>query len=229
METSVVLSRKMGNYAITQRTSDGYFDGNALLAQWNADENNTRRRLDDFLSYKSTQEFIEEISKSQRGNFAKGDNQIVTRQKGRITMNGRTHDKVWMHPYLFIDFAMWVNPTFKVTVIQFVYDELIKQRNEAGDAYREMSVAVAKITQKSELPLAITKVAQAMNYICFGMHEKDIRNRKGELEMKELVELEKEITLLINVSFIRDFHTLIEYLRDKHRTKYYQRPEVFNQ
>ena len=35
METTVVLSRKMGDYAITQRTSDGYFDANALLVQWN--------------------------------------------------------------------------------------------------------------------------------------------------------------------------------------------------
>ena len=35
METTVVLSRKMGDYAVTHRTKDGYFDGNELLRQWN--------------------------------------------------------------------------------------------------------------------------------------------------------------------------------------------------
>lgn len=36
-----------------------------------------------------------------------------------------------MHPLLFIDFAMWLNPAFKVKVLKFVYDELIKFRNLA--------------------------------------------------------------------------------------------------
>ncbi|MBC7407182.1 MAG: KilA-N domain-containing protein [Arcicella sp.] len=26
----------------------------------------------------------------------------------------------WMHPILFIDFAMWINPKFKVKVLKFV-------------------------------------------------------------------------------------------------------------
>ena len=59
-----------------------------------------------------------------------------------MTFNGKTPDNVWMHPFLFIDFAMWINPTFKVTVIKFVYDELINYRNEAGDAYREMAITI---------------------------------------------------------------------------------------
>ena len=49
METTVVLSRKMGDYAITQITSDGYFDANALLVQWNSKESNMRRRMDKYL------------------------------------------------------------------------------------------------------------------------------------------------------------------------------------
>jgi hypothetical protein len=225
METNVVLSRKMGGFEITQRTTDGFFDGNALLAQWNLDGNNTRRRLDDFLNYKSTKEFIDEIAKSHVRNIAKGDIQIVTRQKGRMTISGRTSDKVWMHPFLFIDFAMWINPTFKVTVIKFVYDELIKFRNDAGDAYREMSAAVAKITPKKEIPVAISKIAQGLNYICFGEHEKEIRNRQGEDKMKELVKLEQEITLLINVGHLRSFQDLHAYLQNKWRNKY--QPAVF--
>ena len=49
METTVVLSRKMGDYAVTQRTKDGYFDGNELLRQWNAG-NDKKKTVEDFLS-----------------------------------------------------------------------------------------------------------------------------------------------------------------------------------
>lgn len=70
------------------------------------------------------------------------ENQIVIKKKGRMTFNGKTPDNVWMHPFLFIDFAMWLNPTFKYDVIKFVYDELINYRNEAGDAYREMAITI---------------------------------------------------------------------------------------
>lgn len=54
----------------------------------------------------------------------------------------------WMHPILFIDFAMWINPSFKYDVLKFVYDELIKFRNLAGDAYPRMCAAVYTILPK---------------------------------------------------------------------------------
>ena len=38
----------------------------------------------------------------------------------------------WIHPVLFVKFAMWLNPRFEVQVIKFVYDEMIKYRNKAS-------------------------------------------------------------------------------------------------
>jgi len=227
METSVVLSRKMGNFEITQRSTDGYFDSNALLNQWNIQPEKPRRRLDDFLESQNTTEFMAELSEELQSadnhlwrKSSNAENQLVVKQKGRMTMHGRTLDKTWMHPYLFIKFAMWINPRFEVTVIKFVYDELIKQRNEAGDSYREMSAAIAKITPRKDLVLAISKVAQGLNHICFGEHEKEIRNKQGEAPMKELVKLEQEITLLINVGHLKSFDQLHKYLQTKWRQKY---------
>lgn len=220
METSVVLSRTMGNFDITQRTSDGYFDANALLNQWNAVESNTRRRIDKFFESENTSEFIAALQEDLWSKSTNAEYQLVISQKGRMTMKGRTPDKVWMHPYLFIKFSMWINPRFEVKVIKFVYDELIKQRNDAGDAYREMSSAIARITPKKDLVVAISKIAQGLNHICFGEHEKEIRNRQGEEPMKELVKLEQEITLLINVGHLKSFNELHLYLQNKWRSKY---------
>lgn len=61
---------------------------------------------------------------------------VVTRGK-----NGGTY----MTPLMFLDFAMWLNPAFKVKVLKFVQDEMIKFRNLAGDAYSTMCRAVCSI------------------------------------------------------------------------------------
>lgn len=228
METSVVLSRKMGNFDITQRSSDGYFDANALLGQWNAVESNTRRRIDKFFESENTSEFIAALQESLWSKSTNAENQLVISQKGRMTMKGRTTDKTWMHPYLFIKFAMWINPRFEVTVIKFVYDELIKQRNDAGDAYREMSAAIASISTKKEVQSSIMKVAEAVNYVAFNEHETAIRNRKGESEMKVLVEVEKQVTLLIKVGFLKNIDSVISYLRHEWKQRHVKTPQLFS-
>lgn len=64
----------MGGFEITQRTSDGYFDANAPLVQWNSNEQNTRRRMDKFLETETTKEFVLEIAKNNESQSA--DNQL---------------------------------------------------------------------------------------------------------------------------------------------------------
>ena len=61
MKSNKVMRRPMGQYEVMQRTSDGYFNINALVNQWNSNPNNKRRRLDDFMNSKKTKEFIETL------------------------------------------------------------------------------------------------------------------------------------------------------------------------
>ena len=224
MKTNQVLLRKMGDFDVSQRTSDGMFDGNALLSQWNKADGNTRRRMDDFLESKNTMDFIQALmhEESQRENFAIPENQVVAKGKVKTMKDGsKVPASIWMHPYLFIDFAMWLNPTFKVKVLKFVYDELIKYRNDAGDAYRDMSGAVAKLIPPSFMPTAMQKIAQALNHIIYGKHETEIRNTQAdELKVRELYELERDVTKLINGRFITSYEQLVSYLRNVWSEKY---------
>ena len=131
-----------------------------------------------------------------------------------------------MHPILFIKFAMWINPRFEVQVIKFVYDQLIKYRNDAGDAYKELSTAIQGIVHKDFMPKAMQKVGEALNWIVFNNHEKMLRNKAGdESVMRELFELERKVADLINEGFIKDYDGLIAYLRKKYIEK--NNPKVF--
>ena len=181
-----------------------------------------------FLEMDTTKEFISALSKdeSQRANMLIAENQLIIRVKGRTTKNGKTPDKVWMNPILFIKFAMWINPTFEVKVLRFVYDEMIRYRNEAGDAYKELSSAVMKIVPKDYMPKAMKKIGEALNWIIFNGHEKLLRNKHGdERKQRELWQLEKKIADLINEGFITAFDPLIDYLRKLYEKK--NNPAVF--
>ena len=60
MKTSVTMKRKMGNFDILQRTSDGMFNATALLKQWN-NSSTTERKLDNYFNSDKTKEFINTI------------------------------------------------------------------------------------------------------------------------------------------------------------------------
>lgn len=206
MKTSVIMHRPMGGLSILQRTKDGYFDGNALLSQWNS-LNKKRRRINDFLESKSTLEFIdaleEEIANDEKLTMA------YHSKKGRVTSKGRTKDEIWMHPYLFIDFAMWINPKFKLDVIKFVYDELIKNRHDAGDNYRMLSESGVKLKGYN-----FSEVATAMNWIVFGKRGKNLRQHASQDQLRELSDLQTKLSFAIDMGYIKNYQSLLSEMRE---------------
>ena len=126
-----------------------------------------------------------------------------------------------MHPMLFIDFAMWLNPYFKYDVLRFVSDEMIKYRNLAGDSYKILASHVATIVPKQLMPMAMKKIAQGLNFIVFGDHKYAMRNEVGEENKQvELFQLQQKVADLIGDDFIKSFDELITYLRKLYGRKY---------
>ena len=217
MKTAVVMTRKMGAYDVLQRSSDGYFDAQALLKQWNETDNNPRREMKKFLDNKNTQEFIEvlNIEESPIANLRLGSFQALIQIKGRNTFKGRTDDRVYMHPYLFIKFAMWLNPKFEYSVIKFVYDELIKNRHLAGDNHNKLMSSLALLGN-----VDYSYVCRALNYIVFKEHYKDIRNQATEDQLQELHTLEEKLSFAIEMGYIKTYHQLIKSMRGIYHKKY---------
>ncbi len=217
MKTSVLMTRKMGNFDVFQRTSDGYFDANALLKQWNEVEDNPRRQMSKFFDMRNTQEFIKVLttSESAMSKNAHIDFQAVTISKGRLTIKGYTYDKIYMHPYLFIKFAMWLNPKFEYQVIKFVYDELIKNRNLAGDNHNKLMSSMQKLPY-----VDYSYVCKALNHIVFDNHYKDMRNDATPEQLSELHNLEEKLSFAIEMGYINDYDQLIENMRSIYSKKY---------
>lgn len=206
MKTNQTLIRKMGNFDVFQRTHDGMFNATALLKQWNQNSG-MKKEIKDYFGNQSTQEFINALITEEN---LHGGNYPYVKSRASRGINAGT----WMHPLLFIDFAMWLNPSFKVKVLKFVYDQLIQYRIEAGDSYREMAAQIAKISKKQDIASNITNTARAINIIVYGTHEKQIRNKHAEEQsMRDLVKMQIKITELIKEGFINSYASLLNYLR----------------
>ena len=157
------MNRPMGMFNVEQRTSDGYFEANSLLQQWN--KNNPERKMNRYISSSKTEEFINEIKlrESQGQKCTRQNYQPLIKIKGRNSKNGRIPDRVWMTPLLFIDFAMWINPSFKYDVLKFVYDKMIHFRNLSGDAYKTLATNVQKLVGSNFMPIAMRRIGEAIN------------------------------------------------------------------
>lgn len=234
------MIRHLDQYDIVQRTKDGYFDANYFLSQWNAVNSNPSRQMIRFLESPKTKEFINEIVNNEKSHSAEmhsGDSQPVIKEtqeshiaemrssdfqpviisKGRNTKKGRTPDRVYMHPYLFLDFCMWISPSFKYKVMKFVFDQLIENRHNAGDMYKGLTKSLFNLNCKSE---DYVLVARALNHIVFEKHHRDIRQTASQDQLKELTDLQKTLAFNIDTGLIKSFDALIAYLREIYKGKY---------
>lgn len=126
MKTNQIMIR---DFKVEQRTTDYFFNATSVINYWNLLNPSERKEISEFSRLKSTKEFIAHTIKNEGV-----DKPYLSSNKG-----------TWMHPHIFIDFAMWVSIDFKSLAIKWILDGLIKSRHEAGDYYNEMT---AKILEK---------------------------------------------------------------------------------
>ena len=171
MITNNIMKRPLANFTVEQRTKDGYFNLTDLLSKWN-NSNDTKKELKDYLGNKATQEFMKALCEEENIN---GEKSPYLASRGK---NGGT----WAHPLMFLDFAMWLNPAFKVKVLKFVSDQMLTYRNEAGDAYKELASAMGKICSPQQMKHYMPILGKGINYIVTNKHEKQLRNEYGTEE-----------------------------------------------
>lgn len=225
MKTNQIVVRKIGDFEAPQRTSDGYFNATALLKSWNdaarksGDPKIKVRELDNFWKQEGIIDLMSEIAENEL-DFKSLD---FTDLKCALskTSRGKHNGGTWMHPVLFTKFAMYLNPRFEYHVLRFVSDQMLEFRDRAGEAYKTLASAIARIVRPNEMRESMQKVAKALNWIVFNNHETMIRNEFGdEKKMQELFQLEEKIADLINDGFITAFPSLVDYLRKLWRKKY---------
>lgn len=184
MKTNVIMKRELFGSEISQQSKTEFFSATDLSKagnKWRLTNDMSPFNLSQFLKSKSTTEFISELSNKY--------GKVVSIGRGR---NGHT----WVHPLLFIDIALAINPKLKVEVYEWLFDNLIKYRNDSGDSYRQMSAAIFYRTKnKSLFPDYIKGVAVQIKK---SLNVNDWESA-SEIQLKKRDLIHSSIKLLCNV------------------------------
>lgn len=130
MKTEVIMNRSTFGEIISQKSKSGFFSVTELERAGNkfrAMNGLPLVRLNTYFSNSANKEFIAELEKKY----------------GKVKTDGRGKgNHIWVHPLLFLDIALWIDPKMKVEVYEWLMDNLLKFRNESGDSYKKMCGAL---------------------------------------------------------------------------------------
>ncbi len=127
MKTAVLMERKLFDGIIHQNSKTEFLSATDLLLVGNKFRIGLGLRPFDYrvwMRAAQVKEFMRELE-HQVGEAV----WVPARGRGQHT---------WCHAYLFIDLALAINPKLKIEVYKWLFDYLIRSRNESGDSYKEM-------------------------------------------------------------------------------------------
>jgi extradiol dioxygenase family protein len=184
MDTQVIMKRELFGCQISQQSKTEFFSATELVNagnKWRIANGFKDFNLSQYLKSNSFIEFKTELEKKY--------GEVITSSRGR-------NSNTWVHPLLFIDIALSINSKLKIEVYEWLFDNLIRFRNDSGDSYKEMSAAIyTRFTNKREFPAYIQKVA---NYIKTELKVDDWQKATEE-QLKKRDVIHNSIKLLCNV------------------------------
>ena len=155
MKTEVIMKRELFGKEISQKSKSEFFSATDLVLagnQWRILHGMEFFKLTTWLAARSTKEFISELEK-EYGN-------VIIRSKGK-------NQHTWVHPFLMIDLALSINPKLKIEVYQWLYDSLLKYRNNSGDSFKKMSGALYNnASNKAFFPKEIKEYSREIRKAC---------------------------------------------------------------
>ncbi len=145
MITEVVMKREIFGREISQKSKSEFFSATDLVRAgniWRIGQGLEPFNMKMWLQSKRSKEFVAELEKE----FG----------KVKISGRGRGHH-TWVHPFLFIDMALAISPKLKIEVYKWLYDSLLKYRNNSGDSFKKMSGALYLNAKNKSLYVADIK------------------------------------------------------------------------
>jgi len=178
------MERELFGRVISQKSKSEFFSATDLVNagnKWRMEKDMSQFNLAQWLKKEGTLIFIEAMEKE----FG----QVIIKGKGRNSVT-------WVHPYIFIDLALAINPELKIQVYSWIYDFLIKYRNDSGDSYKRMVGAVyCKFANKSAFPRYIqdyaSKIKSSIGVIDW--------NKATEKQLEQRNKIQDLCSVLVNV------------------------------
>lgn len=174
MKTSQIMMREFAGEYIRQDHLTKMFNATDLSKLFPS------KNLYDWVNKKDTELYIKTIMDRECIPF----DQVIRSFNVR---RGETSG-TWVHPLLAIDLAMWLSVDFKYDVIRWVFDNLCKTRDEAGNNHNYMCETIREVLMPTNgwVYAEETMMVQDLANI-----ETGHRNLSNENKLKLLADLQK--------------------------------------
>ena len=186
MKTAVIMKREIFGSEISQHSKTEMFSATDLAKvgnKWRIMNDMEPFSMKSWLSNKGTKEFIAELEDKYGSDNVKK----MARGKGHHT---------WFHPLLFIDMALSISPKLKIETYEWLFDQLIKCRNESGSSYKLMcGTLFVRHKNKSTFNAYIQDVAKKIKMV---LQVSDWQ-KASEKQLKLRDKLHNDIALLSDV------------------------------
>ena len=174
MKTQVIMKRKLWDSEISQQSKTEFLSATDLVRagnQWRIKKGLPLFNFNEWLRTKGTKIFFNALQAKY----------------GKVKINSKGKNQhTWLHPILFIDLALAISPEIKIQVYEWLYDSLLKYRNDSGDSYKKMTGALYNLTtNKSKFPKIIVDVAKKIKQE-IGVENWEEANEK-ELEYRDKI------------------------------------------
>lgn len=210
MKTEVIMQRTLHGVKVRQSSKTGFFNANDLLDLYNQDAV-YKKRLQSYMEMESTRRYLSEIVADMNNSTIQSStissefgSELTSASTAFISKKGK-NGGTWMHPYLFVDFAMWLSPQFKLTCVKWIYDKLIDLRNDCGDSFKEVNKALfMQNPHKVPAPFEYANEARMINKVVFGDASAGQRNLATQEQLDLLARMQKADIRLIQEG--KDYH-----------------------
>lgn len=156
MTTEVIMQRELLGDFVSQKSKSGFFSATDLFRvgnKWRLANGFDSKTMQDYLQTKNAKEFIAELKNRNNG------------ETPLISGRGRGHHS-WVHPLLFIDMALWINPKLKIEVYEWLFDSLLQYRNNSGDSFKKMCGALLIRANQTDFIKNIQKLCKLIQVEC---------------------------------------------------------------
>lgn len=149
------------------------------------------------------------------------EDEVVFKKKGRQIGAATTGDEVWMHPMLFIDFAMWLNPRFKYDVIKFVHDHLVEYRVKVASMNRHWTDVLQGLGCTASNDYA--NMTDLLNMAVFGHTEREIRDSAVDTQLEKMIRLVDKYKFAYDNGWLATLEQLRELLENEYNANFGER------
>jgi len=129
MKTEMLMERKLFGGNVRQKHKTEMLSASDLLMSYNkmivseTGDLSKVKKINKYFELAGTVDFLETLEEEFGADT-------------KLHIKNKEH---WVHPFVFLDIALWVNPKFKIEVYKWLHDGLLANRDISGNSYNKMS------------------------------------------------------------------------------------------